>query len=145
MHCWQRRITGDHGHHASCCHEHAFHVDATVFVPQDIHHGLGSYVTCTIQEVFALKMKVSILMGPNCTRKPEKLTIASFQHLLALTVSAASFFYPGGGHEGVDCGKVELGLSVPPAFALCIFPQVWVLFIYLGCYSILIGDVSITL
>lgn len=96
--------------------------------------------------VNALKIKKSsIFIAPKWTRKPEKLTTAPFQHLLALTVSAASFFDPACVHEGIDCGKVERGLPVPPAFALCIFPQVWVLFVYLGRYSVLIGDVSISL
>lgn len=85
-----------------------------------------------------------MVRGQQCVRKPAKLTSAPFQHLPALAVSASSFFYPACGHEGVDCGKVEWGLPVPPSFALCIFPQVWVLFVYLGCYSILIGDVSIS-
>lgn len=86
-----------------------------------------------------------MLRGQQCVRKPAKLTSAPFQHLLALAVSASGFLYPACGHEGVDCGKIKRGLPVPPALALCIFPHVLVLFVYLGCYSILIGDVSISL
>lgn len=86
-----------------------------------------------------------MLRGQQCVRKPATPTSAPFQHLLALAVSASSFLYPACGHEGVDCGKIKRGLPVPPALALCIFPHVRVLFVYLGCYSILIGDVSISL
>lgn len=42
---WQRGIPGDDWHHTSCCHEHALHVDAAVFIPQDVHHRLSSYAT----------------------------------------------------------------------------------------------------
>lgn len=47
---WQRRIPGYDRHHASGCHEHALHVESTVFIPQDVHHGLSSDVTFSSQK-----------------------------------------------------------------------------------------------
>lgn len=55
VHSWQRRIAGNHWHHASCCHEHTLHVDATIFIPQYIHHGLSSDATCTIKVSTCIK------------------------------------------------------------------------------------------
>lgn len=75
----------------------------------------------------------------------KKLTTALLQHLLPLTVSAPGLFDPACRHEGVNCGKVEWSLSIPPALVLCIFPHFWVLFVYLCRYSILVGDVAISI
>lgn len=71
-------------------------------------------------------------------------TAALLQQLLPLTVSVPSFFYSGCSHEGVDRGKVELSLSIPPALALRICPHFWVLFVYLSRYAILVGNVAIS-
>lgn len=73
-----------------------------------------------------------------------RLTIAPVQQHLPLMVSAPSFFYPGRSHVGVDDGKVELTLSIPPAFASSVFSHLRVFFVYLGHYAVLVGDVTIT-
>lgn len=67
-----------------------------------------------------------------------KLTAAPFQQLFAVVVSTPSSFYPGCSGEGVDCGKVELGFSIPPAFAPSVLPHPWMFLVYLCSNAILV-------
>lgn len=146
MNPWQRRIPGYDRHHASSRHEHALHVDSAVFIPQDVHHGLSSDVTFRPQKQHKTEKKVKLPQHFHhlCVNAVERLTIAPVQQRLPFMVSAPSFFYLSRSHVGVDGGKVELTLSVPPAFASSVFPHLLVFFVYLGRYSVLVGDVAIT-
>lgn len=79
-----------------------------------------------------------------CVNTDKRLTVALVQQRLPLVVSAPWFFYPGRSHVGVNGGKVELTLSIPPAFASSVFPHLQVFFVYLSRYVVLVGDVTIT-
>lgn len=54
------------------------------------------------------------------------------QQFLPFTVSTAGRFDSGRVRVGVDGGKVEWRLSVPPVFTLCIFAQVRMFSVNLG-------------
>jgi len=60
---WQSRVGGYHRHHTSCCHEHALHVDATLFIPQNVHHCFSSDVTLRKQSKHTVEDATFLLLG----------------------------------------------------------------------------------
>lgn len=143
----QSGIGGYHRHHASCCHEQALHVDAAIFIPQDVHHRLRSDVTFDgLNQNGHKQREKPCNFFSSCVSIPrsEVQTVVLLQQLLPLAVSAPRGFYSGRGRKGVDGGEVERSGSIPPALASRIFPHFRMFFVDLSRYAVLVGDVAIS-
>lgn len=163
----QERIFGQYRHHASCRHEHTFHINTTFFVSKNSHHCLScdvawkhiSSITCLKwfrSTLFSLLSFSSTLVNIYFVKLSDRIwqltlsytdldsffyTLILFQQPASLAVAPPSGFHPCCVHERVNLCKTEPHLAVPPAFLLCILPHSWVFLVYLCSDGILVGNV----